>query len=334
MIKEGALVLGIESSCDETSASLVEAGRRVVSCVIASQMEEHRIYGGVVPEIASRRHVEAIVPVVEEAMGKRDFKELDGIAVTRGPGLVGALLVGLAYAKALSWATGVPFVGVNHIEGHIYANFLGREELEPPFLCLTVSGGHTDFTVIKAHGSYERLGRTRDDAAGEAFDKVARSLGLPYPGGPNLERLAATGDPDVVKFARISVRDNPLDVSFSGIKTAAVRMAAKAADDKERADIAAAFQKTVVDTLADRARQALRMTGLKRLAVSGGVASNKALRARMKGLCSRTSTELIIPEAVYCTDNAAMIASAGYFRLMSGASSPLDANADPSWKVI
>ena len=251
--------------------------------------------------------------------------------MTQGPGLVGALTWTRLREGVVG--DGASFVGVNHIEGHIYANFLGRGP-GAALPVLTVSGGQTDFTVIKAHGSYERLGRTRDDAAGEAFDKVARSLGLPYPGGPNLEKLAALGDPDAVRFAKISVRDNPLDVSFSGIKTAAVRMAAKAADDKERADIAAAFQKSVVDTLAERAKEALRMTGLKKLAVSGGVASNKALRARMKGLCGRTSTELIIPEAVYCTDNAAMIASAGYFRLRSGASSPLDANADPSWKVI
>ena len=331
---EGKLVLGIESSCDETSASLVEGGRLVRSCIIASQMEEHRRYGGVVPEIASRRHVEAIVPVVEEALGGVKPSELWGIAATAGPGLVGALLVGLSFAKALSWSAGVPFVGVNHIEGHIYANFLGRPELEPPFLCLTVSGGHTDLTVIEAHGVYKRLSRTRDDAAGEAFDKVARSLGLPYPGGPNLERLAKGGDPDAVKFTKVVVRDNPLDISFSGLKTAAVRLAQAATDDKRRADIAASFQKAVVEALAERAGEALRITGLNRLAVSGGVASNKALRDRCKSLCEETHSELIIPEAVYCTDNAAMIASAGFFRLRAGQYSELDANADPSWKAI
>lgn len=333
-MRQDGLVLGIESSCDETSASLVKGGREVLSCVIASQMEEHRLYGGVVPEIASRRHVEAIVPVVEEAMMGRSFKALDGIAVTGGPGLVGALLVGLSFAKALSWSTGVPFISVNHIEGHIYANFLDKPLLEPPFLCLTVSGGHTDFTVIEGHGEYRRLGRTRDDAAGEAFDKVARSLGLPYPGGPNLERFAMKGDPDAVMFPKIAVRENPLDVSFSGIKTAAVRLAMVATDDAQRADIAAGFQRAVVEALAERAAMALSETGLNTLAVSGGVAANKTLRARMEMLCSERLVELIIPQMVYCTDNAAMIASAGYFRLLSGRSSPLDTNADPSWKAI
>lgn len=328
------LVLGIESSCDETSASLVDAGRVVRSCAIASQMEEHRRYGGVVPEIASRRHVEAIVPVVEEAMGDVRFEELYGISATAGPGLVGALLVGLSYAKALAWSTGKPFVGVNHIEGHIYANFLGRPELEPPFLCLTVSGGHTDLTVIEDHGKYNRMSRTRDDAAGEAFDKVARALKLEYPGGPNLERLAMKGNPDAVRFPKVAVRDNPLDISFSGLKTAAVRLAMVAADDAARADIAASFQKAAVEALAERAGEALRITGLRKLAVSGGVAANKALRARCKSLCEEASCELIIPEAAYCTDNAAMIASAGYFRLKAGERSALDANADPSWKAI
>ncbi len=328
------LVLGIESSCDETSASLVDAGRTVRSCVIASQMEEHRLYGGVVPEIASRRHVEAIVPVVEEAMGGVPFEELLGISATAGPGLVGALLVGLSFAKALAWSTGKPFVGVNHIEGHIYANFLGRSELEPPFLCLTVSGGHTDLTVIEAHGRYSRMSRTRDDAAGEAFDKVARALKLEYPGGPNLERLALKGNPDAVRFPKVAVRDNPLDISFSGLKTAAVRLAMAATSDEARADIAASFQKAAVEALAERAGEALRITGLKKLAVSGGVAANKALRARCKSLCEEASCELIIPEAAYCTDNAAMIASAGYFRLIAGERSALDANADPSWKAI
>lgn len=328
------LVLGIESSCDETSASLVDAGRIVRTCVIASQMEEHRRYGGVVPEIASRRHVEAIVPVVEEAMGDILFEDLFGISATAGPGLVGALLVGLSFAKALAWSTGKPFVGVNHIEGHIYANFLGRPELEPPFLCLTVSGGHTDLTVIEAHGRYSRMSRTRDDAAGEAFDKVARALKLEYPGGPNLERLAMKGNPDAIRFPKVAVRDNPLDISFSGLKTAAVRLAMVAASDEARADIAASFQKAAVEALAERAGEALRITGLKKLAVSGGVAANKALRARCKSLCEEASCELIIPEATYCTDNAAMIASAGYFRLKSGERSALDANADPSWKAI
>jgi N6-L-threonylcarbamoyladenine synthase len=328
------LVLGIESSCDETSASLVEGGRKVASCVIASQMEEHRRFGGVVPEIASRRHVEAIVPVVEEAMLGKSFKELDGIAVTAGPGLVGALLVGLSFAKALAWSTGKPFVGVNHIEGHIFANFLNRPALEPPFLCLTVSGGHTDLTVVEAYGKYKRISKTRDDAAGEAFDKLARALGLPYPGGPNLEKLALLGDADAFKFAKIVVRDNPLDISFSGLKTAAVRLAEKATSDAQRADIAACFQKAAVDALAERAGEAIRITGLGILAVSGGVAANKALRARMASLCAMTGSELIIPEARYCTDNAAMIASAGHFRLLAGETSALDANADPSWKVI
>jgi N6-L-threonylcarbamoyladenine synthase len=328
------LVLGIESSCDETSASLVEGGRKVASCVIASQMEEHRRFGGVVPEIASRRHVEAIVPVVEEAMFGKSFKELDGIAVTAGPGLVGALLVGLSFAKALAWSTGKPFVGVNHIEGHIFANFLNRPALEPPFLCLTVSGGHTDLTVVEAYGKYKRISKTRDDAAGEAFDKLARALGLPYPGGPNLEKLALLGDADAFKFAKIVVRDNPLDISFSGLKTAAVRLAEKATSDAQRADIAACFQKAAVDALAERAGEAIRITGLGILAVSGGVAANKALRARMASLCAMTGSELIIPEARYCTDNAAMIASAGHFRLLAGETSALDANADPSWKVI
>jgi N6-L-threonylcarbamoyladenine synthase len=297
-------------------------------------MDEHMRYGGVVPEIASRRHVEAIVPVVGQALGDVRLEELAGIAATAGPGLVGALLVGLSFAKALSWSAGIPFVAVNHIEGHIYANFLGRPDLEPPFLCLTVSGGHTDLTVIESHGVYKRISRTRDDAAGEAFDKVARSLGLPYPGGPNLEKFALIGNPDAVKFPKVFVRDNPLDISFSGLKTAAVRLAQQAMSEQARADIAASFQKAAVEALAERAGEALRMTGLGKLAVSGGVAANKALRERMRALCEEARSELIIPEAVYCTDNAAMIASAGYFRLISGQTSSLDANADPAWKVI
>lgn len=338
MSSECSIVLGIETSCDETAAACVAGGREILSSVVSSQIEVHRKFGGVVPEIASRRHVEAVIPVIDQALQEAEvaLDEIDAVAVTSGPGLVGALLVGLAAAKGLAFAAGIPLVCVNHIEGHIYANFLAHAQLDPPVLCLTVSGGHTELVAMREHGRYEVLGRTRDDATGEAFDKVARVMGLPYPGGPALERLAQSGDAGAIQFPRAHVEGRPFDFSFSGLKTAVINYLHTSEQKGARIsypDVAAGFQQAAVDELVSRIEPAVRATGIERLAVSGGVAANGALRRSLRELASRLGIELFCPPLPLCTDNAAMIASAGYYGLARGRVSGLDANAVPGARL-
>lgn len=329
------LCLGIESSCDETAASVVDGGRTILSSVVASQAELHKVYGGVVPEIASRRHIELILPVIDEALREAEVapSDLACVAATHGPGLVGSLLVGLMAAKALAYALRIPFVGVNHIEGHLYANFLEHPSLEPPAICLTVSGGHTELLYVEAFASYRRLGRTRDDAAGECLDKVGRVLGLPYPAGPEIDRLAAEGDPEAFRLPRGLAAEETFDFSFSGLKTAAlneIRRVRQRGGTVPVADFAASLLEAVVDVLVDRTIRAARAVGARRVMLSGGVAANRRLRQRMREACDAEGYELFVPSLALCTDNAAMIASAGYFRYARGERSPLTLNAVPN----
>lgn len=331
------LCLGIETSCDETAAAVVENGRTIRSNVIASQSALHQKYGGVVPEIASRRHIELILPVIDEALDKAgvDPRSLSCIAATHGPGLVGSLLVGLMAAKALALGYGVPFIGVNHIEGHIYANFLEHPTLEPPAVCLTVSGGHTELFYIEEYGAYERLGRTLDDAAGECLDKVGRVLGLAYPAGPAIDRLAAQGDPTAYPLPR-ALGSDTFDFSFSGLKTAAINAihnVKQRGETVQVADFAAGLMEAVVDVLADRTIRATEKTGVRRVMLSGGVAASARLRERMQALCQERGVSLYAPSLPLCTDNAAMIASAGYYRFVRGERSPLSLNAVPGLRL-
>ncbi len=330
-------ILAIETSCDETAAAIIENGRKVLSNVVHTQIPLHVPYGGVVPEIASRSHVQKIGAVVRRALDEAGLalSDLDAVAVTSGPGLVGALLVGLNYAKGLAYAAGLPFLGVHHIAAHIAANYLSYPELKPPFTCLVASGGHSHIIVVEDDSTYRLLGRTRDDAAGEAFDKVARALGLPYPGGPNLERLALEGDPKKYRFHSAFNEGEGFDFSFSGIKTAVVnRMhnAAQAGEELNRADLAASFQHTIVSILADKAvRAAKAQTGDagKRLALAGGVSANRALREAMESRAKKAGIEFFCPDFAYCTDNAAMVGSAAYDKLMRGQTDDLSLNAVP-----
>lgn len=331
-------VLGIETSCDETAAAVVEDGRRILSNVVASQIPLHRRFGGVVPEVASRRHVEAILPVITEAMEVAGvgFDAIDGIAVTRGPGLVGSLLVGIAAAKALSLAYGLPLIGVNHIEGHIYANFLQHPEVKPPLVCLTVSGGHTELFYVPETGVYEVMGRTLDDAAGEALDKVGRLLGLNYPAGPDLERLAEGGDPQAFHLPRALLGEAGYDFSFSGVKTAAMlalRALEQEGKDIPKADFAASLQAAVFDVLVERAVRAARERGVQTLLLSGGVAANRRLRRMMQEAAEPLGIDVFAPDVSLCTDNAAMIASAGYYRLERGETSPWSFTAAPGLRL-
>ncbi|MGE5676183.1 MAG: tRNA (adenosine(37)-N6)-threonylcarbamoyltransferase complex transferase subunit TsaD [Mycobacterium leprae] len=327
------LILGIESSCDETAAAVVAGGRKVLSNIIASQIDLHKRYGGVVPEIASRKHLEAVMPVIQEALDQAGvtLADLDGIAVTHGPGLVGALLVGLSAGKALAWATGKPLIGVNHLQGHIYANFLVEEPPAFPLVCLVVSGGHTDLIYMTGHGQMELLGRTRDDAAGEAFDKVARSVGLGYPGGPQVEKLARSGRADAVVLPRAQT-EGPYDFSFSGLKTAVLQYAQKHAplDDQQRADLAAGFQKAVTRTLAEKTLKAAQAKGVHQVILAGGVAANGALRQAMAETLQPHGIRLGYPPVILCTDNAAMIAAAGHYLWTAGIRHDLDLNAVPA----
>ena len=335
MSSKDIYILAIESSCDETAAAVVRNGRDVLSNIISSQIDIHTLYGGVVPEIASRKHIERINRVISAALKEADMAlgDMDAIAVTYGPGLVGALLVGVAEAKAISFATGIPLIGVHHIEGHICANYIENRELEPPFISLVVSGGHTHLVKVNDYGVYEILGRTRDDAAGEAFDKVARAIGLGYPGGPKIDRAAKEGNPDAVDFPRAKVRNEEYDFSFSGLKSAVLnylnseRMAGR---EISVPDVAASFQKAVTDVLTEHSINALKAGGYKKLALAGGVASNSALRASMKKACEKEGIELYCPSPVYCTDNAAMIGAAGYYEFIKGERSGLDLNAVPN----
>jgi len=327
------IVLGIETSCDETAAAVLDGGRKVLSNVVASQDDVHAPYGGVVPELASRRHLEVVVPVVRRALREAGMglRDLDGIAVTQGPGLVGSLLVGCSAAKSLAWAHGTPLVGVNHLEGHIYAAFLEERTPEHPFLALVVSGGHTALYVAAEPRRYVRVGQTRDDAAGEAFDKVAKLLGLSYPGGPAIERASADGDPRAISFPTANMSDGAPDFSFSGIKTAVSLHVRRAGtlSTAEIADVAASFQATVVKMLVRKSLRAGRRLGLRRLVLTGGVAANRALRHALEAECGERGWELFIPSRALCTDNAAMIAAAGHDRLQAGERAPLTMNADP-----
>ena len=332
------LILGIESSCDETAASVVKNGREVLSNVISSQIDLHTLYGGVVPEIASRKHIERINQVIRQALSEADvtLDDLDAIGVTYGPGLVGALLVGVAEAKAIAWAKKLPLVGVHHIEGHISANYIENKDLEPPFLCEIISGGHTHLVIVKDYGEFEILGRTRDDAAGEAFDKVARAIGLGYPGGPKVDKLAKEGNPDAIFFPRAHVDEAPYDFSFSGLKSAVLNYLNKAkmtGEEVNRADVAASFQQSVIDVLVDNAMRAAKDFDMHVLALAGGVASNSALRKAFEEACAKKKIKLYRPSPVYCTDNAAMIGSAAYYEFINGRISGWDLNAVPNLKL-
>lgn len=331
-------ILAIESSCDETAAAVVRNGREVLSNVISTQIAIHTLYGGVVPEIASRKHMEKINQVIESALEEANvtLQEIDAIAVTYGPGLVGALLVGVAEAKAIAYAAGKPLVGVHHIEGHIAANYIEHMDLEPPFMCLIVSGGHTHLVVVKDYNEFEIIGRTRDDAAGEAFDKVARSIGLGYPGGPKIDKAAKLGNPDAIVFPKAKIDGAPYDFSFSGLKSAVLNYlnhARMTGEEVKPEDLAASFQKAAVEVLVEHAVRGAKEYGFKKLAMAGGVASNSALRNRMKEACDKAGITLYYPSPIYCTDNGAMIGAAGYYEYCRGVRSGLDLNAVPSLKL-
>lgn len=332
------LILAIESSCDETAASVVKNGREVLSNVISSQIALHTLYGGVVPEIASRKHIEKINQVIEEALKEAGItlEDIDAIGVTYGPGLVGALLVGVAEAKAIAYAAGKPLIGVHHIEGHIAANFIEHKELEPPFLCLVVSGGHTHLVCVKDYGKFEIIGRTRDDAAGEAFDKVARAIGLGYPGGPKIDKISKEGNPEAIAFPRAHVEDAPYDFSFSGVKSSVLNYingCQMKGGTYVQADVAASFQKAVTDVLVENAMHAVEEYGLKKLAIAGGVASNHALRSAMAKACQERGVAFYHPSPVLCTDNAAMIGAAAYYEYRNGVRHGWDLNAVPNLKL-
>ncbi len=337
-VQKDILILAIESSCDETAAAVVKNGREVLSNIISSQIELHKLYGGVVPEIASRKHIEKINQVIEEALSAAGvtLKDIDAIGVTYGPGLVGALLVGVAEAKAISFATGIPLVGVHHIEGHISANYIEHKELEPPFMSLVVSGGHTHLVKVQDYGVYEILGRTRDDAAGEAFDKVARAIGLGYPGGPKIDKVAKEGNAQAIAFPRAKVEGSLYDFSFSGLKSAVLNYLNSCEMKGEtyvQADVAASFQKAVTDVLVEHSIAAVKEQGFRKFAMAGGVASNSALRAAMDAACKAEGIDLYYPSPIFCTDNAAMIGVAAYYEFVSGVRSGLDLNAVPNLKL-
>lgn len=335
---EDVLVLAIESSCDETAASVVKNGRTILSNIISSQIELHKLYGGVVPEIASRKHIEKINQVIEEALKEADvtLDDLDAIGVTYGPGLVGALLVGVAEAKAISFAEDIPLVGVHHIEGHISANYIEHPDLEPPFLCLVVSGGHTHLVIVKDYGTFEILGRTRDDAAGEAFDKVARAIGLGYPGGPKIDRLSKEGNAYAFDFPKAKVDEAPYDFSFSGVKSAVLNHLNRCKMQGEEivaADVAASFQRCVVEVLVEHAIAAAKDHKIDKLAIAGGVASNSGLRTAMEEACRNNKIQFYHPSPIFCTDNAAMIGVAAYYEYQKGTRHGLDLNAIPNLRL-
>lgn len=331
-------ILAIESSCDETAAAVVENGRRVLSSVVATQVEEHKLYGGVVPEIASRRHSESIVGVVREALERASLSlsDLDAVAVTYAPGLIGALLVGVNFAKGLSLSANLPLIPVHHLRSHIASNYITNPELEPPFLCLVVSGGHTHIIEATDYTTLRILGKTRDDAAGEAFDKAARVLGLPYPGGPLLDKLSREGNPHALTLPHVKTPGR-YDYSFSGLKTAlinAVHKLRQNGQDVPAADIAASFQYAAVELLSDKAVLAAKESGAKVLALAGGVASNSGLRNTTNDKCQRSGLRLVMPPPILCTDNAAMIGSAGFYRLMRGEIAGMDLNAMPGLRLV
>lgn len=331
-------ILAIESSCDETAAAVVVDGKQVKSNVIYSQIELHKLYGGVVPEIASRKHVEKVNQVIRASMEEANvsWDDIDAIAVTYGPGLVGALLVGVSAAKSLAYAKKKPLIGVNHIEGHICANYIEHDDFKPPFMCMVASGGHSHLVLAKDYNEFEIIGRTRDDAAGEAFDKVARAIGLGYPGGPKIDKLSKEGNPDAIAFPRAYMEDAPYDFSFSGLKSAVLNYLNGCEMKKievNKADVAASFQKAVIDVLTNNAIKAAKDYGCERLALAGGVASNSSLRENMKKEAQKAKINFYYPSPVFCTDNAAMIGVAGYYEYINGNRKGLDLNAIPNLKI-
>ena len=339
MKNKDVTILAIESSCDETAAAVVVNGREVLSNIISSQIDLHTLYGGVVPEIASRKHIEKINYVIEEALKEADktLDDIDAIAVTYGPGLVGALLVGVAEAKAIAFARNIPLVGVHHIEGHISANYIENKELEPPYICMVVSGGHTHLVVVNDYGKYEVIGRTRDDAAGEAFDKVARAIGLGYPGGPKIDKLSKEGNPQAIQFPHAKIDGSPYDFSFSGLKSAVlnyINSCNMKGEEINRADVAASFQQTVVEILVERAIKAAKELNINKLALAGGVASNSAIRTAFKENCEKENIDFFYPSPIYCTDNAAMVGAAAYYEYIAGVRHGLDLNAVPNLKLM
>ena len=335
---EDKYILAIESSCDETSAAVVLNGREILSNVIASQISTHEQYGGVVPEVASRMHIEAISGVVEEALLKANItlENIDAIGVTYGPGLVGALLVGLQFAKGLAFASKKPLVGVNHIEGHICANYIQHKDLKPPFISLVVSGGHTFIVHVKDYGIYEVIGQTRDDAAGEAYDKVARALGLGYPEGPKIDKLAKEGNPKAITFPKANFHEETLDFSFSGVKSAVLNYLNKCNMQNieiNKADVAASFQQAVVDVLKDNVLLTCKKKNIDTIAIAGGVASNSTLRETLINEAGKKGIKVLFPTPILCTDNAAMIGSAAYFNFINGKVNDLNLNAKPNLKL-
>ncbi len=336
--QKDVVILAVESSCDETAAAVVRNGREVLSNIISSQIELHTLYGGVVPELASRKHIEKINQVMAEALTKAgmNLADMDAIAVTYGPGLVGALLVGVAEAKAVAYAARKPLIGVHHIEGHISANYIENSDLEPPFLCMVVSGGHTHLVKVEDYGIYTIIGRTRDDAAGEAFDKVARAIGLGYPGGPKIEKVSKEGNPDAIAFPRAKVAENPYDFSFSGVKSAVLNYINGCRMKNIpviQADIAASFQKAVTDVLIEHAMMAAKEFQIDKFAIAGGVASNQTLRKGMQEACEKSGVKFYHPSPIFCTDNAAMIGTAAYYEFLAGRRDGWDLNAVPNLRL-
>lgn len=336
MEKKDITILAIETSCDETSAAIVQNGTNVLSNIISSQIDLHKKFGGVVPEIASRKHIEKIDPVISEALEEAGmgFTDIDAIAVTYGPGLVGALLVGLAEAKAIAFASSRPLIGVHHIEGHISANYIENPDFKPPFICLIVSGGHTHLVHVKDYGSYDILGKTRDDAAGEAFDKVARAIGLGYPGGPKIDKISKEGDKEAIDFPRSYLED--YDFSFSGLKSAVLNYINQCKMKDviiDQANVAASFQSAVVEVLVNKTIKAAKELNINKIALAGGVAANSFLRQEIKKACEKEGITLQYPSMVYCTDNAAMIGAAGYYEYIKGVRHGMDLNAVPNLKL-
>lgn len=331
-------ILAIETSCDETSCAIVTNGRTVLSNIISSQIEIHKTYGGVVPEIASRKHIEAIDIVIQEALdtAKLSFDDMSAIAVTYGPGLVGALLVGLSSAKALAYSLKKPLIAVHHIEGHIAANYIEHKDLKPPFICLVASGGHSHVVHVKDYDSFEILGQTRDDAAGEAFDKIARALGLGYPGGPLVDKLAKEGNPEAINFPRVNFPDNEYDFSFSGLKTAVINYIHKEKQNNNEvniSDVCASFQMAVVDVLVNKTINAAKQRGINTIALAGGVAANSGLREILQKRAEAEGLKALYPSMILCTDNAAMIGSAGYFKYLKNEFADLNLNAVPNLRL-
>ncbi|MGB2783580.1 MAG: tRNA (adenosine(37)-N6)-threonylcarbamoyltransferase complex transferase subunit TsaD [Atribacterota bacterium] len=326
------LIMGIETSCDETAAAIVKDGKKIISNVVASQISIHQKYGGVVPEIASRKHMEYIIPVIDKALDESGEKitDLSAIAVTYGPGLIGSLLVGLSVAKAMAYAQNIPLIGVNHLEAHIYANFLEHNEIKPPFVCLIVSGGHTSLVYIRHFGEYELLGQTKDDAAGEVFDKIAKFLNLGYPGGPIIEKLAKEGDPSSIQFPRPILNDKTYDFSFSGLKTAVIyhiKDLEKRNKNIPVSDILASFQQAIIDVLAEKTIKAALQFKAKQIILAGGVAANTSLRREIKEKANLFNIKVFYPSISLCTDNAAMVASAGYYKFKENKKSSLTLDA-------